>query len=83
MNEEIRHVMHYFYLKGYTAKSAMNKIHKVYNISYPSYTTAKQMFQEFREPEIDLSEIEIKKTPKKTERINAIQSVLDNNSNAS
>ena len=69
MNEEIRHVMHYFYLKGYTAKYAMNEIHTAYNISYPSYTTAKQMFQEFREREIDLSEIEIKKSSKKRKEL--------------
>ena len=83
MNDEIRHVMHYFYRKGYTAKTAMNKIHVVYKTTYPSYTTAKQMFQEFREREIDPSESEIKKSPKKMEKINAIKSVLDNNSNAS
>ena len=62
MNDEIRHVMHYLYLKRYTARSAMNEIHTVYGGTYPSYSTAKRMFEEFEEPEKPSSIIEKKKS---------------------
>ena len=35
----------------YSAQSAMNEIHIVYGTDYPSYSTAKKMFEAFRNPE--------------------------------
>ena len=80
---EIPPIMHYLYLKKYSAKSAMNEIHKVYNTTFPSYTTAKRMFREFKNTEKNPSEIVKKKTSNQMKRIDEIQSVLDNNPNAS
>ena len=83
MSDEIRHVMHYLYLKRYTARSAMNEIHTVYHCSYPSYSTAKRMFEEFEEPEKSSSIIEKKKSPEKVKRMTLIQDALDDNPNLS
>ena len=83
MNDEIRHVMHYLYLKRYTARSAMNEIHTVYGGTYPSYSTAKRMFEEFEETENPSPIIEKKKSPEKVKRINLIQDALNNNPNLS
>ena len=83
MKEEIKHVMHYLYRKGWTAWSAMLDIHETYNIDYPSYSTAKRMFSNYQHPEIEHPEVERKDSPKIMERINAIQSVIDTESNVS
>ena len=79
MNDEIFHVMHYLYLKRYTARSAMNEIHTTYNCSYPSYSTAKRMFEDFEETEKPSPIIEKKKSPEKVKRINLIQDALNHN----
>ena len=83
INDEIHYVMHYLFLKGHSARSAMNEIHIVYDTDYPSYSTAKKMFDEFRDPEKILSQSEKQNSPKKMKRIDEIQSVLDENPNAS
>lgn len=83
MKNEIRCAMEYLYKKGYTAKAAMNEIHREYNTTYPSYTTAKQIFQEFKHPKETLSERKRENSPKKMERIDAIQHVLEENPNSS
>ena len=61
----------------------MNEIHLVYDTPYPCYSTAKQMFQKFKNPEITPLEIERTNSPKKQKRIEAIQSILDNHPNSS
>ena len=58
----------------------MNEIHEVYGTDYPSYSTAKRLFETFRNPEKSPSQSEKKK---KMKRIDEIQSVLDENPNAS
>ena len=61
----------------------MNEIHTVYGGTYPSYSTAKRMFEEFEEPEKSSSIIEKKKSPEKVKRITLIQDALDDNPNLS
>ena len=83
MNDEIHHVMHYLYLKKYTARAAMNEIHSVYPGPYPSYPTAKRIFKEFGESEKSLRIIEKEKSPEKVKRISLIQDALIDNPNLS
>ena len=83
MNDEIHYVMHYLYLKKYTARSAMNEIHSVYPGFYPSYATAKRIFKEFGESEKSLRIIEKEKSPEKVKRISLIQDALIKDPNLS
>ena len=57
----------------------MNEIHNIYGGAYPSYSTAKRMFEEFEETENPSPKIEKKKSPEKVKRINLIQDALNNN----
>ena len=82
MSEEIHHVLHYLYLKGYNAKGAMNEIHSVYNTSYPSYSTTKEIFKEFKKPEIIVSEMNKGISSHRMEKCDEIQRVLEENPNA-
>ena len=69
--------MEYLYKKGYITKAPMNEIHRECNTIYPSYTTAKQIFQEFKHSKETLSESKRENSPKKMERIDAIQHGLN------
>ena len=83
MHDEIYHVMHYLYLKGWSKEAARKEMYATYKTSCPSPSTAKRMFKEFKNPEIKLTEIHHIDSPKKQKRIEAIQSVLNNNPNPS
>ena len=43
----------------------MNEIFMLYDTDYPSYSTAKKMFEEFRDPEKIPSQSEKQNSPKK------------------
>ena len=83
MKAEIHYVMHYLYLKGYTARAAMDEIHSTYDTVYPSYSVAKECFQKFKNPEITPSESQKQDSPQKMKKMNQIQGVLQNKPNAS
>ena len=68
MQDEIYHVMHYLYLKGWSKDATRKEIYATYKTTYPSPSTAKRMFRVFKNPEINPNEIHHIDSPKKKEK---------------